>query len=941
MADEDQQKARDIADREVARLWRAWRTVHQMVNDRGYELNEDELSISLDEFKHRFTNDGIPDRKKMIFTARPSVEMVARYSTPATAANPNPPKADVGTIYIEFLADTNVGIKQMRSFAQVLSQGNFHTGILVTHVHITPAAMKIVPAVASETRIECFLEQDLLVNITHHELVPKHVLLSKEERSKLLQRYRLKDTQLPRIQVGDPVARYLGLRRGQVVKIIRTSETAGRYASYRLRGAASLCRVAQSSSRSALPFSRTSVFASKSIQIPKTAIAARFLHAQPSTQYFHNDQEQVYDPKDDIIARSNEDVEIITKFQDLADKGLVHPAIIKEITDTMGHETMTDVQTLTIAETLKGTDVIAQARTGTGKTLGFLIPVLQNILKASPELAGQGQRFRSSRSTASDIRAIVMSPTRELAEQLAVEAQKLCRGTDIKVQVAVGGSNKRAMLNQMQRQGCHLLVATPGRLNDLLTDPYSKVSAPNLKAVVLDEADRLLDQGFSKDIEAILDLLPNRSITDRQTLLFSATVPREVMSLVRSTLKPDFQFVQTVKSDEAPTHERIPQHVVSCKGFENVAPALVEICTKEIAKVAQDPSQPPFKAIVYLPSTANVTLYAGILESLSVSDNALYGTHPLHPAEVSAMHGKLTQQQRTRVSDRFRRAKSAIMVSSDVTARGMDFPGVTHVIQIGVPPNRDQYIHRVGRTGRGDKSGTGYALFTDLEMNQARRILKGLPIKPDTTIETARIDMTKDAQLSADSAQILVQVGEATKRVSRYDKIAAFQAALGSLQSITDKQGLIDSLYQWTRYGWGFDSPPSIGHGLASKLGLSRVRGLVSGHNSIDDETPPRDMGFGGRSGGFGGRGGGGGFGGRSSGGRGGGGGFGGRDGGRSFGGRDGGRSFGGRDGGRDGGRSFGGRDGGRDGGRSFGGRDGGSGYGNDRGGRQDSGASF
>lgn len=125
------------------------------------------------------------------------------------------------------------------------------------------------------------------------------------------------------------------------------------------RGAASLCRVAQSSSRSALPFSRTSVFASKSIQIPKTAIAARFLHAQPSTRYFHNDQEQVYDPKDDIIARSNEDVEIITKFQDLADKGLVHPAIIKEITETMGHETMTDVQTLTIAETLKGTDVYA------------------------------------------------------------------------------------------------------------------------------------------------------------------------------------------------------------------------------------------------------------------------------------------------------------------------------------------------------------------------------------------------------------------------------------------------------------------------------------------------------------------------------------------------------------------------------------------------------
>ena len=170
----------------------------------------------------------------MKFSARPSDDMMARYSTPPTTRVPNPPAPDIGTIWVEFLPDSNVGIKQMRTFAQHLSQYNFHTGILITNVNITPAALKIIPAVASETRIECFVEQDLLVNITHHELVPKHVLLSKEEKAKLLERYRLKDTQLPRIQVADPVARYLGLRRGQVVKIIRKSETAGRYASYRL-----------------------------------------------------------------------------------------------------------------------------------------------------------------------------------------------------------------------------------------------------------------------------------------------------------------------------------------------------------------------------------------------------------------------------------------------------------------------------------------------------------------------------------------------------------------------------------------------------------------------------------------------------------------------------------------------------------------------------------
>jgi len=170
----------------------------------------------------------------MHFTAHPSDEMIARYSNPVTDRDPKPAPPDVGPIKVKFEEGDSIGIKNMRKFAQDLTQENYHTGIMVTSVNITPAALKIIPAVADQTRIETFLEADLLVNITQHELVPKHVLLSKEEKAALLQRYRLKDTQLPRIQVGDPVARYLGLRRGQVVKIIRKSETAGRYASYRL-----------------------------------------------------------------------------------------------------------------------------------------------------------------------------------------------------------------------------------------------------------------------------------------------------------------------------------------------------------------------------------------------------------------------------------------------------------------------------------------------------------------------------------------------------------------------------------------------------------------------------------------------------------------------------------------------------------------------------------
>jgi len=156
--------------------------------------------------------------------------MLEKHALPPNAPADAP--AQIGTIWIEFSSEASIGIKQMRTFAQHISQHNFHTGILITQASITPAALKIVPVVLPSI-IETFQEQDLLVNITHHELVPKHVLLSGEEKRRLLERYRLKESQLPRIQTGDPVAKYLGLRRGQVVKIIRKSETAGRYASYR------------------------------------------------------------------------------------------------------------------------------------------------------------------------------------------------------------------------------------------------------------------------------------------------------------------------------------------------------------------------------------------------------------------------------------------------------------------------------------------------------------------------------------------------------------------------------------------------------------------------------------------------------------------------------------------------------------------------------------
>ncbi|KAL8734359.1 MAG: hypothetical protein Q9166_001557 [cf. Caloplaca sp. 2 TL-2023] len=234
MSNEEQSRTSQDAEKELTRLWRAWRTLQEMCADRGYELSEEEVRISLDEFREKFADaSGGPDRKKMNFSARPTSTMLTKYTPLPTKTDPSPTPT-IGTIWVEFCPSTSLGVKQMRDFAHHVSEHKFYTGIMITQTPVTAAALKVIAAVASQDRvIETFQETDLLVNITHHELVPKHILLSQEEKKKLLERYRLKENQLPRIQVNDPMARYLGLRRGNVVKIIRRSETAGRYASYR------------------------------------------------------------------------------------------------------------------------------------------------------------------------------------------------------------------------------------------------------------------------------------------------------------------------------------------------------------------------------------------------------------------------------------------------------------------------------------------------------------------------------------------------------------------------------------------------------------------------------------------------------------------------------------------------------------------------------------
>lgn len=514
---------------------------------------------------------------------------------------------------------------------------------------------------------------------------------------------------------------------------------------------------------------------------------------------------------------------------------------------------------------------LAQAKTGTGKTLAFLLPVLQNIFK-DPTLEENRSRFRQSRSSASDIRAIVISPTRELAEQIAVEARKVAGSTGVIVQTAVGGTRKREGLQAIQRQGCHILVGTPGRLHDIFSDPYSGVSAPKLSAFVLDEADRLLDIGFAPVIEEIQGLLPNRDTVDRQTLMFSATLPREVLRMVKQTMKPNFKFVKGVQDDEEPTHMTVPQKAVFLHGMENQLPAILDLSKQCVEKHRIDPyTNKPFKAIVYFNSTAEVNLAHQAFCGLRTDPTDIYSDPPLPNVNLVEMHSRLTQAQRTRNSDKFRRSKSAILFSSDVTARGMDFPDVTHVIQIGVPRDRESYVHRLGRTARANKTGEGWTFLTDLEYKDFKTKLHGLPIKEDSTsVPSAHVDMTQESQqLSPSVATTLTQVGQAFKVVPYSEKAKTYQAYLGIFGFVRDKRELIRSMNNMAQFGWRLSEAPRVSSFLARKLGLDRVPGMNLSSEPTPDESSDRSMSRGSRFGG--GRGGGDmSRGGRSGGGRGG-----------------------------------------------------------------------
>jgi ATP-dependent RNA helicase RhlE len=339
----------------------------------------------------------------------------------------------------------------------------------------------------------------------------------------------------------------------------------------------------------------------------------------------------------------------------------------------------TPVQAQAIPPALTGADVIATAQTGTGKTLAFLLPVLERLLKGSDS----EPRARG----VAPVRALVLSPTRELAIQISDAFTKLSVNTGLRAAVVVGGLSEHTQLNAMRR-GAQLLIATPGRLEDFLDRGLVKLNA--VEVLVLDEADRMLDMGFLPAIERILSVLP----TARQSLFFSATMKKDVERLITR-------------------HSKDPVRIF-VDGSNMTAPDQIELHVYEVENHVK-------LALLRHMLGQNDGSFLVFARTKHATDRLAKRLSRLGLAAV-AMHGDRTQNQRNQALAGFRDGRYRILVATDVAARGIHIDSVAHVVNYDLPQAPTDFIHRVGRTGRAGQRGAASTFSMKSERGEVRRI---------------------------------------------------------------------------------------------------------------------------------------------------------------------------------------------------------------------------
>jgi ATP-dependent RNA helicase RhlE len=372
------------------------------------------------------------------------------------------------------------------------------------------------------------------------------------------------------------------------------------------------------------------------------------------------------------------------------------PEILRAILE-QGYTTPTPIQAEAIPKVLAGHDVMGAAQTGTGKTAGFSLPMIQMLLKHASTSASPARH---------PVRGLILTPTRELADQVAANVQAYAKYTNLRSLVVFGGVDMNAQTAELRR-GVEILIATPGRLLDHIQQKSTSLS--QVQMLVLDEADRMLDMGFLPDLQRILNLLPQQ----RQTLLFSATFSNEIKKLSGSYLRSPITIEVAQRNSTALNVRQIVFEVAEADKQGAVLQIIRERNLKQV--------------IVFCNSKIGASRLSKQLET--------------HGVISSAIHGDKSQNERMQALDAFKRGQIEVLVATDVAARGLDIAELPAVINFDLPFNAEDYVHRIGRTGRAGASGDALSLCTPHERKQLADIEKLIerPLEVQTLTVTVPI----------------------------------------------------------------------------------------------------------------------------------------------------------------------------------------------------------
>jgi superfamily II DNA/RNA helicase len=374
---------------------------------------------------------------------------------------------------------------------------------------------------------------------------------------------------------------------------------------------------------------------------------------------------------------------LLQGMTDFSQLGLSAPTL-QAVADT-GYTVATPIQSEAIPVALAGRDVLGIAQTGTGKTAAFTLPMIDRLV--------------AGRSKARMPRSLVIAPTRELADQVALAFDRYSKGQKLSWALLIGGVSFGDQEMKLDR-GVDVLIATPGRLLDHFE--RGKLLLTGVQIMVVDEADRMLDMGFIPDIERIFRLTPAK----KQTLFFSATMPPEITRLTKQFLHDP---VRIEVAPPATTAAGIAQHIVRVPASD---PAI-----KRLA----------LRALVGAPDVKNGIVFCNRKSEVDVVAKSL----KKHGFDASPIHGDLDQSQRMRTLDAFRRGELKVLVASDVAARGLDIPDVSHIFNYDVPHHADDYVHRIGRTGRAGKSGQTFMIVTPADGRAVDKVVRLTGKAPD------------------------------------------------------------------------------------------------------------------------------------------------------------------------------------------------------------------